>query len=62
MYTNGNKGSHDLEMTSERLAGIRKKEEEDACAVIGIKPESVEKTRLAIETDLARNYNPVCND
>ncbi|MCK5232542.1 MAG: GIY-YIG nuclease family protein [Desulfobulbaceae bacterium] len=29
---------------------------------IGIKPESVEKTRLAIETDLARNYNPVCND
>lgn len=28
---------------------------------IGIKPESVEKTRLAIETDLVRNYNPVCN-
>ena len=41
MYTNGNKGSHDLEMTSERLAKIRKKEEEEACAVIGIRPESI---------------------
>lgn len=41
MYTNGNKGSHDLEMTSEKLAMIRKKEEEDACAVIGIKPEDI---------------------
>ena len=41
MYTNGNKGSHDLEMTSERLAKIRKKEEEEACAVIGIKPENI---------------------
>ena len=28
---------------------------------IGIKPESVETTRLAIETDLVRNYNPTCN-
>jgi len=41
MYTNGNKGSHDLEMTSEKLAKIRKTEEEGACAVIGIKPESI---------------------
>jgi len=41
MYTNGNKGSHDLEMTSERLARIRKKEEEEACALIGIKPENI---------------------
>jgi N,N'-diacetylchitobiose non-reducing end deacetylase len=41
MYTNGNKGSHDLEMTSERLAQIRKKEEEEACAVIGIKSENI---------------------
>ena len=41
MYTNGNKGSHDLEMTSERLAKIRKKEEEDACEVIGIKSENI---------------------
>jgi LmbE family N-acetylglucosaminyl deacetylase len=40
-YTNGNKGSHDLEMTSERLAQIRKKEEEEACTVIGIKPENI---------------------
>ena len=28
---------------------------------IGIKLERVEKTRLAIETDLVGNYNPVCN-
>jgi len=41
MYTSGNKGSHDLGMTSERLAEIRKKEEEEACAVIGIKPEDI---------------------
>jgi LmbE family N-acetylglucosaminyl deacetylase len=41
MYTNGNKGSHDLKMTSERLAKIRKKEEEEACAVIGMKPENI---------------------
>lgn len=40
-YTNGNKGSHDLEMTSERLAKIRKREEEEACEVIGIKPENI---------------------
>ena len=41
LYTNGNKGSHDLEMTSEKMAQIRKKEEEEACAVIGIKPENI---------------------
>jgi len=41
MYTNGNKGSHDLEMTSEKLAQIRKREEEEACAVIGIKSENI---------------------
>jgi len=40
-YTNGNKGSHDLEMTSERLAQIRKREEEEACAVIGIEAENI---------------------
>ena len=31
IYTNDNKGSYDLEMTSERLARIRKAEEEAAC-------------------------------
>ncbi len=36
IYTNDNKGSYDQEMTSERLAGIRKGEEEAACAVLGI--------------------------
>ncbi len=36
IYTNDNKGSYDREMTSERLARIRKAEEEAACAVLGI--------------------------
>ncbi len=39
-YTTGNKGSRDLEMTSERLAGIRKAESEKACAEMGITPET----------------------
>src|SRR5262245_5242506 len=34
IYTNDNKGSFDLEMTSERLARIRKAEEEAAMEVI----------------------------
>ncbi len=36
IYTNDNKGSLDQEMASERLARIRKAEEEAACAVLGI--------------------------
>jgi LmbE family N-acetylglucosaminyl deacetylase len=36
IYTNDDKGSYDLEMTSERLAKIRMKEEEDSCKVLGI--------------------------
>src|ERR1700730_8313563 len=36
IYTNDDKGSNDLEMTSERLARIRKHEEEEACKVLGI--------------------------
>ena len=36
IYTNDDKGSSDLDMTSERLARIRKKEEEDACKILGI--------------------------
>ena len=36
IYTNDNKGSFDLEMTSERLARIRKAEQEAAMEVIGI--------------------------
>lgn len=36
IYTNDNKGSYDQEMSSERLARIRKAEEEAACAVVGI--------------------------
>ena len=40
MYTSGNKGSRDLEMTSERLAQIRKIEDEKAMGELGITPES----------------------
>ena len=35
--TNGNKGSNDPDMTSDRLAVIREKEQRAACAVIGAK-------------------------
>ncbi|MCU0378378.1 MAG: PIG-L family deacetylase [Bacteroidales bacterium] len=38
-YTTGNKGSRDLEMTSERLAQIRKEESIKACGEMGITPE-----------------------
>jgi LmbE family N-acetylglucosaminyl deacetylase len=41
IYTNDNKGSFDLEMTSERLARIRKAEEEAALAVLGIPKENL---------------------
>jgi len=36
IYTNDNKGSYDQAMTSERLARIRKAEEEAACDVLGV--------------------------
>jgi LmbE family N-acetylglucosaminyl deacetylase len=39
-YTTGNKGSRDLDMTSERLAEIRKAESEKACAEMGITPQT----------------------
>lgn len=41
IYTNDNKGSYDQGMTSERLARIRKAEEEAACAVLGIPRENL---------------------
>lgn len=41
IYTNDNKGSKDLEMTRERLAQIRKAEEEAACDVLGIPKENI---------------------
>ena len=39
IYTNDNKGSKDLEMTRERLAQIRRAEEEAASAAVGIPKE-----------------------
>src|SRR5258708_36471066 len=36
IYTNDDKGSNDPDMTSERLARIRKAAEEEACRIIGI--------------------------
>jgi LmbE family N-acetylglucosaminyl deacetylase len=41
IYTNDDKGSYDPEMTSERLAGIRMHEEEEACRILGISKESI---------------------
>jgi LmbE family N-acetylglucosaminyl deacetylase len=41
IYTNDDKGSYDPSMTSERLAGIRMKEEEAACKTIGIPVENI---------------------
>src|SRR5882724_2349488 len=41
IYTNDNKGSYDQDMASERLARIRKAEEEASCAVLGIPKENV---------------------
>jgi N-acetylglucosamine malate deacetylase 1 len=41
IYTNDDAGSKDLDMTSERLARIRKAEEEAACAVLGIPKENI---------------------
>lgn len=42
IYTNDDKGSYDLDMTSERLARIRKAEEEDACRILGIPKENIQ--------------------
>src|SRR6266480_6442988 len=41
IYTNDNKGSYDQDMSSERLARIRKAEEEASCAVLGIPKENI---------------------
>ncbi len=41
IYTNDDKGSADPDMTSERLARIRKAEEEEACRIIGIPRQNI---------------------
>jgi LmbE family N-acetylglucosaminyl deacetylase len=41
IYTSDNAGSRDPAMTHERLATIRRAEEEDACRILGIGPESI---------------------
>jgi N-acetylglucosamine malate deacetylase 1 len=41
IYTNDDKGSYDPEMTGERLAAIRKMEEENSCKVLGIPKENI---------------------
>lgn len=41
IYTSDNAGSRDPEMTHERLASIRKSEEETACAALGIPIENI---------------------
>ena len=41
IYTNDNRGSQDLDMTRERLAQIRRAEEEAACAILGVPKENI---------------------
>ena len=41
IYTNDNKGSQDLTMTRERLATIRRAEEEKACDILGVPSENL---------------------
>lgn len=41
VFTNDDKGSLDLEMTSERLARIRRAEEEKACEILGVAKENI---------------------
>ena len=41
LYTNGNKGSHDMEMSSERLAAIRRQEDFAANGIVGIPEENI---------------------
>lgn len=41
LYTNDDKGSYDTEMSSQRLARIRKAEEESAEAVLGTPKENI---------------------
>ncbi len=41
IYTNDNKGSLDLTMTSERLAQIRRAEEEEACRILGVPAKNI---------------------
>jgi LmbE family N-acetylglucosaminyl deacetylase len=41
IYTNDDKGSYDPNMTSERLARIRKGEEEEACRLLGIPKQNI---------------------
>jgi LmbE family N-acetylglucosaminyl deacetylase len=41
LYTNDDKGSYDLDMTSQHLAQIRSHEEEEACRIIGIPKENI---------------------
>jgi len=72
IYTNDDKGSYDPEMTSERLARIRKSEEEEGNRVIGIPKENliwlghhdgmleyVDSRRLVEQaTEIIRRYRP----
>jgi LmbE family N-acetylglucosaminyl deacetylase len=72
IYTNDDKGSYDPEMTSERLARIRKAEEEEGNRILGIPKERliwmghhdgmleyVESKRLVEQaTELIRRYRP----
>jgi len=61
VLTNGDKGSWDLSMTSERLAQIREKEQEEAAKVLGVSkvislriPDGEIEVSLALRKEIAR--------
>ncbi len=56
IYTNDDKGSLDPGMTSERLAKIRKAEEDEACRIIGIPQENI--TWLQFHDGMLEYANP----
>lgn len=72
IYTNDDKGSYDLEMTGERLARIRKAEEEEGNRIVGVPKENllwlghhdglleyVDSRRLVEQaTEVIRRYRP----
>jgi len=41
IYTNGNKGTHDMDLTSEKLAEIRKQEDISANKIVGVPKENI---------------------
>lgn len=68
LCTDGSKGSDDPEMTSEMLAAIRQREQQNACNVLGVKnlvflgyPDAMLEATLSVRRDITsaiRKYKP----